>query len=72
VDPDVIVIILYRNFYVIKAIKTFLLRKIITLPHLAVLHEKFRGRLGKLEFSLNALLLEMFMNFLLILNSEEI
>jgi hypothetical protein len=38
--PDVIVIIPYRNFYATKAIKTFFLRKNITLPHLAILHEK--------------------------------
>jgi hypothetical protein len=40
VDPDVIVIILCRNFHAIKAIETFFLRKNVTLPHLAILHEK--------------------------------
>jgi hypothetical protein len=38
--PNVIVIIPYRNFYATTAIKTFFLRKNVTLPHLAVLHEK--------------------------------
>jgi hypothetical protein len=36
--------------YVTKAIKTFALRKNVTLPHLVVLHAKFRGRL-KIESS---------------------
>jgi hypothetical protein len=65
-------IILYRNFNAIKAIKTFFLRKNVTLPHLAVLHDKFRGRLGKLKFSLSVVALAMFVNFLLILHSQEI
>jgi hypothetical protein len=70
--PDVIVIILYRNFNAIKAIKTFFLRKNVTLPHLAVLHEKIRGGLGKLKFYLNVVPLVMLVNFSLILNSQEI
>jgi hypothetical protein len=37
--PDVTVII--PKFYAIKAIKTFFLRKNVTLPHLAFLHENF-------------------------------
>jgi hypothetical protein len=39
--PYVIVMILYQNFDATKAIKTFSLRKNVTLPHLAVLHENF-------------------------------
>jgi hypothetical protein len=42
---------LYEILYVTKAIKMFFLRKNVTLPHLAVLHAKFRGRL-KIESSL--------------------
>jgi hypothetical protein len=41
---------LYEILYVTKAIKTFFLRKNVTLPHFAVLHAKFRGRL-KIESS---------------------
>jgi hypothetical protein len=39
----VILMILYRNFDATKAIKTFSLRKNITLRHLAVLHENFEA-----------------------------
>jgi hypothetical protein len=44
----VIVIILCRNIHVIKAIKTFF-RKNVTLPHLAVLHEKILGQTVEIE-----------------------
>jgi hypothetical protein len=45
----VIVIILCRSFYAIKAIKTFFLRKNVTLPHLGVSHEKISRQTKEVE-----------------------
>jgi hypothetical protein len=47
--PDVIVIILCRNFNAIKAIKMFSLRKNVTLPNLAVLHDEISRHTEEIE-----------------------
>jgi hypothetical protein len=49
----------------------FNLKKNVTLPHLAILHKKFRSKLGRLELSLDILLIEVSVNFSLILKSQE-